>query len=170
MSGYDRYRRRGPAMSIGECQAALEAARQETAELRESYLRVVAALENARKQTERDVAARISDRMRKMALSLLEVADNLERALHFATIEDALRPGVEATLRQLQTVLRQEGVTLIEVKPGEQFDPRLHEAVAGAPASVLRDTVAKVIQTGYMFEDQILRPARVIVALPEGQV
>ena len=166
MSINDRGRNQAPAMSLGECQAALAAAREEAAELRDKYLRAAATIENTRKLAERDASARVSQRMQGFSRRLLEVADNLERALVHAPEGDALRPGVQATLQQLQATLRQEGVTPIPLEVGAPFDPHRHEAVAGHEADVDRETVAEILQTGYMFDGQVLRPARVVVAFP----
>ncbi len=153
-------------MSLGECQVALQAAQQEVAELRDKYLRATAAIGNTRKQPERDAATRINERVRSFSLRLLDVADNLERALAHAPEGDALRPGVQATLQQLRSALRQEGVTPILVEPGIAFDPQYHEAIAGHAADVAHDTVVEVTQTGYTFDGQVLRPARVVVVTP----
>lgn len=158
---------RGPSMSLGECQAALEDARQTAAHLQEQYLRAAAAVEQTRRQAERDTAARITERVRNFSVRLLDVADNLERALSHASGDDALRPGVQATLQQLLTALQQEGVTPIPAAPGAPFDPQYHEAIAGQPAAVAYDTVLEVTQTGYLLHGQVLRPTRVIVATPQ---
>ncbi|HEX5688914.1 MAG TPA: nucleotide exchange factor GrpE [Roseiflexaceae bacterium] len=166
MKGWDGMRPRRPGLSLGECQAALEAARAEAADLHDKYVRMAAEAENVRKRAERDAAVLGARRVREFSLSLLEVADNLERALAHAPLGDALRPGVEATLQQLKSALRQQGVEPIAVAPGIPFDPQLHEAIAGQPADVARETVLEVAQTGYTFDGQLLRPARVVVALP----
>jgi molecular chaperone GrpE len=158
--------RRGGGMSLGECQAELSAARQESAELHDKYVRAVAALENKRKQAERDTTARVAERVRSYSARMIEVADNLERALSHAAAGDALYPGVRATLQQLQAALRQEGVEPLVVTPGAPFDPQLHEAISGYAADVAHDTVAEVTQAGYTLERQLLRPARVVVAHP----
>jgi molecular chaperone GrpE len=97
---------------------------------------------------------------------MIEVADNLERALSHADAGDPLYPGVLATLQQLHSALRQEGVEPLIVQPGAPFDPRMHEAISGFVADVSHDTVAEVTQTGYMLDGQLLRPARVVVASP----
>lgn len=154
------------AMTLEECQAALTSARQENAELQDKYLRAAAAIENARKQAERVATARAIDRLQKLYARLLEVADNLERALSFAVADDPLAPGVRATLRQLLDVLRREGVVPIEIAPGAPFDPRFHEGVETRTGDVPEMMVAEVRQPGYMFEDQVLRPARVVVIRP----
>jgi molecular chaperone GrpE len=166
MNPFDRMGNRRSAISLGECQAALAAAQQGAAELQEKYLRATAALANVRKQSERDAAARIAERVRSFSARMIEVADNLERALAHTTEDDALYPGVRATLQQLQAALRQEGVESIPVQKGALFDPAHHEAISGYAADVAHDTVAEVVQTGYTLDGQLLRPARVVVAHP----
>lgn len=155
-----------PAMSLGECQVELAAARKENAELKESFLRMAATLENTRKNTERDIELKVGGQMRRVALGLLDVADNLERALAHAEETNTLRPGVQATLHQLQAAMAREGIQPIVAAPGQPFDPHQHEAISGIPADVERDTVAKIVRTGYSFASQVLRPTQVIVATP----
>jgi molecular chaperone GrpE len=149
-----------------EYQAALDSARRENAELQDKYLRAVAASENTRKQADRVATARASQQLQRVYTRLLEVADNLERALSYAAENDPLAPGVRATLRQLLDLLLREGVTPINVAPGMPFDPRFHEAIATHAGDVPEMTVAEVKQPGYMFDGQVLRPARVVVAQP----
>jgi len=166
MSTDDTAFERERAMSREEYQAALAAAQQENAELRDKYLRAAAAIENTRKQAERLAMARATQRLQSLYMRLLEVADNLERALSFAAENDPLAPGVRATLQQLLDMLRREGVAPIKVEPGAPFDPRFHEAVESHEGDVPETTVAAVRQPGYVFEDQVLRPARVVVTQP----
>jgi molecular chaperone GrpE len=166
MTGYDRMGGRGPIMSLGECQMALEASRAEVAEFRDKYIRAVAALDNKRKQAERDTNMKLTERVRGYSARMIEVADNLERALVHVGEGDPLYPGVRATLQQLQSALRQEGVEPLAVEPGAPFDPQIHEAISGYAADVPRDTVVEITQTGYTLDGQVLRPARVVVAHP----
>ncbi|MCU0493804.1 MAG: nucleotide exchange factor GrpE [Chloroflexaceae bacterium] len=153
-------------MSLGEAQAALLAAQEQVAELNDKYLRAAAAVENARKQGEREATQRMGQRLRSFATGLIEVADNLERALMHAPPDDPLRTGVQATYQQLQVALASEGITPITVAPGDPFDPHRQEAISGQEADVEQDTVSAVLQTGYVVDGQVLRPARVIVAHP----
>ena len=166
MAEFDRMAGHGPAMSLGECQAALEAAQRESAEMRDRYLRSAAALENKRKQFEREVAARVAERVRGYSTRMIEVADNLERALAHSGEGDPLYPGVRATLQQLQAALRQEGVEPIALAEGAAFDPQVHEAITGYVADVPYDLVSEITQTGYTLDGQLLRAARVVVAHP----
>jgi len=149
-----------------EIQAKLAAVLQENAELKDKYLRAAASIENARKQAERMAATRTQGRLQNLYLRLVEVVDNLERALAYADDEDPLAPGVRATREQLLDVLRREGVTPIELAPGAVFDPEVQEAVETREGRVAEPTVAAVRQPGYTFEGRVLRPARVAVVRP----
>jgi molecular chaperone GrpE len=144
----------------------LEALLRENAELKDKYLRAAASIENARKQAERVASVRTQSRLSDLYLRLVEVVDNLERALAYSDDEDPLAPGVRATREQLLDVLRREGVTPIDVAPGAFFDPELQEAVETREGPVAEPTVAAVRAPGYTFEGRVLRPARVTVVRP----
>jgi molecular chaperone GrpE len=144
----------------------LEALLRENAELKDKYLRAAASIENARKQAERVASVRAQSRLSDLYLRLVEVVDNLERALAYSDDEDPLAPGVRATREQLLDVLRREGVTPIEIAPGTSFDPELQEAVETRDGRVAEPTVAAIREPGYTFEGRVLRPARVTVVRP----
>jgi molecular chaperone GrpE len=154
------------SQTLEECQANLAAIQQENTELRDKYLRAAAAIDNARKQADRDATRRLNQRLRSIFLRLLEVADNLERTLDFVAEGDAIRPGIEATMQQLRAVLQQEGITPIHVEVGESFDPTRQEAITAQEADVDHAMVTNVAQRGYLFDGQVLRPARVVVTKP----
>ena len=100
---------------------------------------------------------------------LLPVLDNLKRALQSNAGGDVLRGGLEQTLRGFEAVMANEGVKPLEVR-GEPFDPRVAEAVGTAPGGdVAEDTVVEVTEAGYMLGDDLLRPAKVIVAKHSGE-
>lgn len=155
----------GP-LTLEECQADLAAVQHENMDLRDKYLRAAAAIDNARKQADRDATQRLNQRLRSIFLRLLEVVDNLERTLDFVAEEDAIRPGIEATMQQLRAVLQQEGITPIRVEVGESFDPTRQEAITAQEADVDHATVMNVVQRGYLFDGKVLRPARVVVTKP----
>jgi molecular chaperone GrpE len=154
---------RAAPMTPDEYQTVLAEARSEADELREKYLRAVAETENARKWAERNAQARATDSQRRLLRQLLEVIDNLERALTTPAEAPGLRQGVEMTLRQLLHVLAQAGVERIAVESGQPFDPSQHEAVAVHTGDVPQDTVVDVEQAGYVHDGVVLRPARVVV-------
>jgi molecular chaperone GrpE len=153
-------------MTLEECEANLSAAQQEITELHEKYLRAAAAIDNTRKQAERDATQRLNQRLRSLFLRLIEVADTLDRALAFVPKGDAIRPGIEAAQQQLQAVLQQEGVVPIRVVAGVSFDPRRQEAITVQESNVDHATVTEIVQNGYTFDGQVLRPARVVVTRP----
>lgn len=151
---------------LEQCQAELTETRREMEELKEKFLRAAAQIENIRKWTERDVLARSKEEQRKLFRGYLEVLDNLERALARPADAEALAQGVRLTLKQFEKVLAQAGVERIQVKPGDLFDPVYHEGVEARPDEVDEPTVAEVVRPGYLYENNLLRPAGVIVLRP----
>ena len=104
----------------------------------------------------------------KLALDLLTALDNLDRALDAAKKSGDKSPltvGVAATQAQILEVLKRHGITPIEAL-GQPFDPNRHQAIQTRPAGdgYSPNTVAQVVQQGYMIHDRVLRPAAVIVA------
>jgi molecular chaperone GrpE len=128
------------------------------------FLLAVADFDNYRKRIQRDIDSMVSSRRRMLLERLLPVLDNLERALQSNAGVETLRGGLEQTLRGFEAVLASEGVKPIEVR-GEPFDPRVAEAVGtSTPDGVAEDTVVDVTERGYRLGDDLLRPAKVIVA------
>lgn len=160
------------APSFEERLAGTEA---ELAEVRDKLLRALAETENQRRraQREREEAQRYA--AAAFAKDMLDVADNLHRALASVppgAAEDervsGLIEGVAATERALLAALERHGIRRIEPQPGERFDFNLHQAMfevenAGQPAG----SVAQVMQPGYRMHDRLLRPALVGVAKGE---
>jgi molecular chaperone GrpE len=149
--------------TVDEYRTLLAEARSEAEAFRDKYLRAVAEAENARKWAERETQARATESQRRLLRQLLEVVDNLERALATPAEASELRQGVDMTLRQLMRVLAQVGVERIAAELGQAFDPSYHEAVAVRPGDVSQDTVGDVEQPGYLHNGVVLRPARVVV-------
>lgn len=145
---------------------------REAAEYKDKLLRTLAEMENLRKRTEREVAdARLYGNA-SFARDVLQVADNMHRAL--AAIDPALREaadskakalveGVELTERELLKVLEKHGVKKFS-PAGEKFDPNFHQAMYEVESAELPPShVAQVIQAGYMLGERVLRPALVAV-------
>jgi molecular chaperone GrpE len=135
---------------------------------RDEYLdlakRTQADFENYRKRAAKDVAVSGARARAGLIRELLPVVDNLERALTSAPEDDPMGEGVRLVLMDMQGVLQRAGVEAIEPK-GETFDPNVHEALTtrqeeGVEAGIVLDVVEK----GYRGADQVIRPARVIVA------
>ena len=153
---------------LAELKAALAAAEEKAAANWDSYLRAVAEQDNIRKRGQRDLEGALKYGVEKLAGELLPVKDSLEMAL--ASIEthpeaQALKAGIEMTLKLLAQALEKQGVKELNPAKGEAFNPELHEAMAAQPTTeVPADAVLSTVQKGYALNGRLLRPARVLVA------
>ncbi|MFZ1017123.1 MAG: nucleotide exchange factor GrpE [Candidatus Cybelea sp.] len=128
------------------------------------FLLAVADFDNYKKRTQRDFDSLVATRRRMLLERFLPVLDNLQRALESKAEGDTLRGGIEQTLRGFEALLAGEGVKVIEIK-GKPFDPRLAEAIGtSATNGAAEDTVVEVAEKGYTLGEEVLRPAKVIVA------
>ena len=154
-------------------QGSAEALVRENVDLRDKALRTLAEMENLRKRTAREVADARTYGITGFARDVLEIADNLQRALDAVPAETresadpmlkALIEGVELTERSLLNALEKNGVKKFDPS-GEKFDPNFQQAMYEVPdASVPAGTVVQVVQAGYMIGERVLRPALVGVS------
>ncbi len=154
---------------------------QELAELRDRHLRALADLENIHRRHVRELNEVRKKALADFATDLLEVADNLRRAIESvprAELDESdllmsLLTGVELVERQLLQVFEKYGIRRIEPTPGEPFRHELHEAVYEVETADHRPgVVAEVMQVGYRMGERLLRPARVGIAklpVPAGE-
>ena len=150
---------------------------EQAAELKDRLLRTLAEMENLRGRTAREIDDARKYAVTGFARDLLEVADNLGRAIA-SVPQDArendeavknLMLGVEMTQRSLLNALEKHRVRRVEPKRGDRFDPKLHQAMFEVPTDQQASgTVAEVMQDGYVIADRLLRPALVGVAKPAG--
>ena len=141
-------------------------------ELKREKLVALAEAENAAKRADRRVAENAKYAVANIAKALLQVADNLGRAL-LAAPADAraanevlknLATGVELTERELLAVLENQGVRKISAL-NQPFDAQYHNAIQEIEnREVPAGTVVQVFQDGYMMHDRLLRPAMVVVS------
>jgi molecular chaperone GrpE len=141
-----------------------QADEDEAAELKDAWLRARADIENVRKQAANDLARAHKYAIERFAEDLLPVKDALESTLSAGNAApDALRAGVELTLKQLATAFEKAQIT--EVDPsGQRFDPHQHQAMTTVESGEPANTVVQVFQKGYRLHDRVLRPALVAVA------
>ncbi len=146
-------------------EALLADAHQKKDEYLELAKRTQADFENYRKRMAAEVQAAALRGKGAMARELIEAVDNLERALASAgESPDGLAGGVEMVLRGMREALTRNGVEQVDPK-GEKFDPTEHEALSTMPVEGAESgTVVEVMQKGYRLDDQLLRPARVVVS------
>ena len=163
----------------GEAPTMPLATAEEVQELKDRLLRTLAEMENLRTRTQREVEEARKFAVTGFARDLLEVGDNLGRALASVPAEARaqsefmtnLVQGVEMTERSLRSALERHQVRRVSPQKGEKFDHKLHQAMFEVPSAELAPgSVAEVIQDGYVLADRLLRPALVGVAkaLPDA--
>ena len=154
-----------PAARIAELE-------MQVAEFRDKLLRTVAEGENIRKRNERQLEDTRKYAISNFAKDLLNVSDNLRRAIEAVPDADGpdnelvrtLCAGVEAVERDLLGAFEKHGI--VKISPlNDRFDPNFHQAMfevpdTGKPAG----TVVQMLQPGYLLQDRLLRPAMVGVA------
>ena len=145
----------------------LAKALEEVAQYKEAALRAHADAQNVRRRAEQDVEKAHKFGVEKFAKSIVNVADNLERALTSAPESgesDPVRDGVELTLKDLLETLARFEVVVVDPH-GEPFNPALHQAITMVPNPELEpNTVMDVVQKGYTLNGRLLRPAMVVVS------
>ncbi|MBV8154327.1 MAG: nucleotide exchange factor GrpE, partial [Candidatus Eremiobacteraeota bacterium] len=153
-----------PAVSQTSLEEQLAAEKSRADDNYNKFLLAMADFENYKKRLQRDIDSIVTSQRRMLLERFLPVIDNLERALA-AGGGEGLRGGIEQTLRGFEALLSGEGVKALDVK-GKPFDPRVAEAIGTTAASngTDDDTVVEVAQKGYSLGDDLLRPAKVIVA------
>ena len=142
-------------------------------EMQNQLLRSAAEMENLRKRTRKELADVREFAIASFARDLLNVTDNLRRAVDAVTTDEAeadtgglknLLEGVAMTERELQSTLEKHRVRKMSAE-GEKFDPNYHQAMFEVPdTTVPHNTIMEVIQEGYVIGERMLRPAMVGVS------
>ena len=141
----------------------------EEPDFKDLYLRAAAETDNVRKRARRDVEVASARGVARLARELLPSLDNLDRALLAAEAQEGdeehhLTKGIRLVQQELLGALTRVGIEQFS-PAGETFDPHQHEAVAQQPfEGATSGSVAQVYQPGYRYKDEILRPAKVVVA------
>jgi molecular chaperone GrpE len=145
---------------------------QVIADLKDRLLRTMADMENLRNRARREQEDALKYANANFARDLLNVSDNLRRALESVPDDPepgsqaltTLKEGIEMTERELLSVFERFGVSEIDPK-GEKFDHNVHQAMCKVPGSGAEPgTIVQVMQVGYTLQDRLLRPAMVGVA------
>ncbi len=140
---------------------------QQLADAEQSLLRGKAELENFRKRSQREMAEQRRYASLPLARDLLDVIDNLQRAVQAAVDAgegEGLVRGVQMVVDQLGTILGQYHCVLIEAED-QVFDPNFHEAIGQVPSEDHpAGTILQVTQPGYRMHDRVVRPSQVLVA------
>lgn len=159
---------RDDAAAADEAEAEPPAAPAEP-DYRDQYLRAMAELDNVRKRARRDVSQAEARGVAKLAKELLPALDNFARALDAAESQPEnrdhhLTDGIRLVQNELLAALARVGIEPDSPK-GQPFDPHCHEAIAQQPvAGAATGTIVEVYSQGYRYRDDVLRPAKVVVA------
>ncbi len=145
----------------------LEKEKQRAEEYITKYKYLLADYDNYRKRLEKEAEIRVRAELEKFLLKLLDLRDDFTRAIEVArktTGNGTIVGGLEGVLKNLDTLLREEGVAEIDAV-GKPFDPHLHEAVSFVDKDdIPENTVTGEVRKGYMLIDRVIRPSLVEVS------
>ena len=139
---------------------------EEIESLKDQILRAKAEVQNVRRVAEQEVRKARLYGVESLAKNFLSVGDNLERAIE--SLNDDSKPedleeGLKLILKSYEDALETGGIISIDPK-GEPFNPEQHEALSVIENEDLEpNSIIEVIQRGFMIQDRVLRPAKVIV-------
>ena len=144
----------------------MERLRHTAAEADKRVLQAQAEAENFRKRMRRDFEDQVKYASTDLIVDLLQVRDNLNRAIEAAQGGEqgsGLREGVAMVAKQMDDVFGKHGVVEIPAD-GEVFDPNVHEAISQMPSEVDSGKVAHVAVSGFRLHDRVVRPSQVVVS------
>lgn len=141
--------------------------RQQLSDAEDKFLRSQAEMQNMQTRLVKEQAQALKYANQKLGLAVLPALDNLERALQVEADDEAaeqLKKGVEMVFTTLKQALVDNGIKEVGVV-GETFDPNFAQAIQSVPADEAHpaDTIASVMQKGYVLDDRVIRPAMVSV-------
>ncbi|MBW1619595.1 nucleotide exchange factor GrpE [Empedobacter falsenii] len=147
----------------------LEIVKEQLTKEKDQYLRLFAEFDNFKKRTSRERMDIFKTANKEVITSLLPVLDDFGRAINQIekSGDDNLLQGVELINNKLVETLRAKGLKEMEVKPGDDFNTDLHEAITQIPAPTedLKGKIVDVVETGYLLNDVVVRYAKVVVGL-----
>lgn len=146
----------------------IESLQEQVEENKDGWLRTRADFDNYKKRIQRDAARSYQDALTSVVKIFLSAADDLERALKNKPQTNEIEnwiSGIELIHQKLITQMKNLGVERMDVKPGDVFDPNIHEAITQEDHQELKEgQIIDVVQPGYRISDRIIRPAMVRVA------
>ena len=155
--------------SLEALRSERDARARDAAEAQDRHLRTLADFENFRRRTAREREDWRRQAQEALLKEILPALDNFDRALAAPPArgsDPAFRTGVELIHREFLAALERLGVRPF-VAVGQPFDPTRHEAVGRVERADVEDhTVVAEPLRGYLFQDRVLRPAQVVVAVP----
>jgi len=145
----------------------LELIQEELMNVKDKYLRALAEMDNTKKRMTEDLKRERMYSAYSLSEKLIDSIEIFDQALNVQTDDPNFKNflyGFKMIKDMFMTALNQEGVTLIDTKVGDVFDPVTEHAVDTAyDESAADNTILKVVKKGYKFKDRLLRPAMVVI-------
>jgi molecular chaperone GrpE len=139
----------------------------ELAEAKDKYLRLYSEFDNFRRRTAKEKLELIRTAGERIIIEMLPVLDDFGRAEGALDTkeEHAVVEGVKLISTKFKKILEDQGLKLMDTKPGTAFDPELHEAVTQipAPSKKLKGKIVETIEHGYFLGDKVIRYAKVVI-------
>ena len=161
---YDELSREELEEALKQFEEELEKAEEERDEKEELAKKARADFENYKKREEERKEDWQEQAQQELAEERIEVLDNLERAILSADENSTVVQGVKMVSDQLYDTLEKKGLRKIDAE-GEEFDPELHKAVDTEKGN--HNQVLRQKRKGYMFDEQVIREAEVVVGKEE---
>lgn len=162
-----RLTRKDLERKIEELSGQIERLKAELADSKDKLLRALADFDNYKKRIAREREEMIRCANEALIVKLLDVVDNIERALQFSKENkdfDALVKGIDLIYQDLREILSKQGLCPIECV-GKSFDPNLHEAVMMLQKEGVKpQQVVEELQKGYLLNGKVIRPSKVVVS------
>eukprot|EP00993_Chasmostoma_nieuportense_P003426 NODE_4143_length_835_cov_34.895480_g3985_i0.p1 GENE.NODE_4143_length_835_cov_34.895480_g3985_i0~~NODE_4143_length_835_cov_34.895480_g3985_i0.p1 ORF type:complete len:256 (+),score=86.99 NODE_4143_length_835_cov_34.895480_g3985_i0:63-770(+) len=166
-------------VKYSEVRAALQTSQATVEDTKKKLVYALAEIENVRKISRKDVANAREFALKGFGKDLLEVGDNMERALAIfpESAKEKADPlysilqGIEMTNTVFEKVTAKHGISKMQVVPNETlFDPNFHDAIFQQPTDAVPvDTVISVVKCGYMIHGRVLRAASVGVSCAKNE-
>ena len=144
-----------------------EKLREDLAKEKEKFLRLFAEFENYKKRTSKERLELYKTASQELMIALLPMIDDMDRAsLEFAKSKDnGLVEGFSLIKNKFSEILKSQGLILIEVHKGDEFDAEIHEAITQIPAEdeSMKGKIIDITESGYKLGDKIIRYPKVVV-------
>ena len=149
----------------------LQELKNKNAELEELLIRRAAEFDNFRKRTIQEKTELLVYGNAKVFLELVDILDDLRNANDSAKKHNdiaAIQSGLEMIYQKVDKLFSEQGVKLMEVNIGDEFDVNLHEALIRQPSDLPEGQITMVIQPGYLYKDRVIRYAKVATSAGNG--
>ena len=151
---------------------------KENSELKDKYLRKIADFDNYRKRMQKEKQETYDYANTNLLTDLITIMDDFDRALAAGVDKDGkqvedLKPvvdGIKIINKQMKSTLETKYYLESYAEKGDEFNPDVHEAIGKCNGSVAEPTCSEVYLKGYKLKDRVVRPAKVMVTMPDEAI